>query len=832
MATPDTAQDSKNLVERATRRMDNAIARARKTGTVRDLLPEFMAAEADFRIAWQILAAADRSQAVLPLVRSADCLRISQEWDAAQTRYEKGLTLARETGNKELEAKAWFGIEKIQRIGRVNQGAAAAAGAHALRLSREVKLDKLELDILSELADVESAGGNLVKAQKTFEDVINRSRELGEKEILQSALFGKSQMLHSKAESLVDQFSNLKHTTKQEWLSCDAVAKSARNALSDAATMLVESAALARELGFDFLASAASQELHMIAQLEESFERTYAVKKQAHLEKVRDSTTGRSQPTLGSASPIPELAAESRSVLTQNCPLIETNLYGPALPGRDIEESKAFANALRQELKTFVSSPGTLWRHRLMEGRVAETDGDIDAALRSYTDAARLVEQQRATFSDDAARTAFLAQAVDLFDRLALMHLARNSAADALEWLERSRARATADLLATGLRLPSETERRLHAELLQTRSTADVESETVLLNKIRSEAPQLLELVESEPVSLSEVRGAMKESPFDLIYYILYQGRIIAWHVGPEQTHLRAWFGPLSELQRLSVAFRKSLSDRAARFHTGAAKDLYFLLVQPILDWIATKRLVIVLPPELQGVSFQAMLDERDGKFLGEKIALSYAPSATVAVRLRPTPSLAGAKVFGLVGPGLPEGNKDMAVLAKHYGEVEVVEGRAATRASLLRIAAGKNLVHLAAHGKYDASSPMLSHIKIRSGSGEDEPLTAADMFELPLRSAWLVTLAACEAAQVQSQATNELYGLIRALLYAGAQSLLLPLWRVDTHVASHWLDIFYREAKTHRLPDALLIANQEIRRHPIYGADPRLWASFILIGR
>jgi len=283
MATTDTAPNSKDLIERATRQMDAAIAQIRKTGRVGDLLGEFMAAEADFRIAWQVLAATDRSQAVLPLVRSADCLRISQQWVAAQRRYEEGLALARETGNKELEAKIWFGIEKVQRIGGANQGAAASAGAQALRLAREVKAEQLELDILSELAEVESAGGNLHQAEEILDDVIKRSRELGAKEILQSALFGKSDVLHSKAESLVNQFPNLKHTTKQEWRTCETVATSARSALSDAITMLVESAALAKELGFDFLVSATSQEVDMMTQLEKSFEATYAVKKQAHL---------------------------------------------------------------------------------------------------------------------------------------------------------------------------------------------------------------------------------------------------------------------------------------------------------------------------------------------------------------------------------------------------------------------------------------------------------------------------------------------------------------------------------------------------------------------
>jgi len=41
----------------------------------------------------------------------------------------------------------------------------------------------------------------------------------------------------------------------------------------------------------------------------------------------------------------------------------------------------------------------------------------------------------------------------------------------------------------------------------------------------------------------------------------------------------------------------------------------------------------------------------------------------------------------------------------------------------------------------------------------------------------------------------------------------------------------FYRAARDAPLAEAVRLANVELRRHPKYGADPRFWAAFKLVG-
>jgi CHAT domain-containing protein len=118
-------------------------------------------------------------------------------------------------------------------------------------------------------------------------------------------------------------------------------------------------------------------------------------------------------------------------------------------------------------------------------------------------------------------------------------------------------------------------------------------------------------------------------------------------------------------------------------------------------------------------------------------------------------------------------------------------------------------------------NDPMLSHIKIQPEPGHDGRLTATDMLALPLEGVLLVMVASCTAARVSSDSGREIYGITRSLIYAGAQNVLLPLWEVDDEAPSLWVTSFYRVRR----------ANMRLRRHPIYGAHPRFWAAFKLVG-
>jgi CHAT domain-containing protein len=117
----------------------------------------------------------------------------------------------------------------------------------------------------------------------------------------------------------------------------------------------------------------------------------------------------------------------------------------------------------------------------------------------------------------------------------------------------------------------------------------------------------------------------------------------------------------------------------------------------------------------------------------------------------------------------------------------------------------------------------MLSSIQLGSG-----PLWVYDLYELQL-SADLVTLSGCGTGLNAVVGGDELLGLVRGLLYAGARALLLTLWDAHDRSTAEFMASFYEHLSAGQgKAGALQAAMLELRtryRHPFY------WAPFTLIG-
>ena len=138
--------------------------------------------------------------------------------------------------------------------------------------------------------------------------------------------------------------------------------------------------------------------------------------------------------------------------------------------------------------------------------------------------------------------------------------------------------------------------------------------------------------------------------------------------------------------------------------------------------------------------------------------------------------------------------------------------------------APGCGIVHLACHGMFRGDNPMFSSLKLHDGW-----LTAADVLGLDLGGA-LVTLSACESARNRVLAGDELIGLARGFLGAGAATLVASLWLVQDETTSLTMELWYARmrdgaGRTTALREAQL-ALKERRPHPYY------WAPFVLIGQ
>ena len=168
--------------------------------------------------------------------------------------------------------------------------------------------------------------------------------------------------------------------------------------------------------------------------------------------------------------------------------------------------------------------------------------------------------------------------------------------------------------------------------------------------------------------------------------------------------------------------------------------------------------------------------------------------------------------------------------------------GAEATEKALLAVSAPWAL-HLATHGYFlptpagaAPQSPMLrSGLALAganaafAGQGDDGLFCADKVLGLDLQGTSLVVLSACNTGLGSMKDAEGVFGLRRAFVLAGAQTLLVSLWPVPDAATQELMGHFYRHlAKGLNKAEALRQAKQAMRA---LEPHPRNWAGFVLVG-
>ena len=136
-------------------------------------------------------------------------------------------------------------------------------------------------------------------------------------------------------------------------------------------------------------------------------------------------------------------------------------------------------------------------------------------------------------------------------------------------------------------------------------------------------------------------------------------------------------------------------------------------------------------------------------------------------------------------GPQLPEATAEIAAVAAVVGPwaSTVLSGAAACVDAVLDGMGRADLVHLAAHGRFNAANPMFSSLQLADGL-----LYVHDLERLP-RSPRTVVLTACSAARAGVYGGDEMLGTSVALLALGVRAVVAPLLPVRDD-AARWLAV------------------------------------------
>lgn len=434
--------------------------------------------------------------------------------------------------------------------------------------------------------------------------------------------------------------------------------------------------------------------------------------------------------------------------------------------------------------------PSLAWQLDFARATLAVQRGDDDAARERLLAAERSIESMRDTVADERSRVPFMGSRRRVHEALIALHLRRDDVEGALERTTRARART------------------------------------------------LLERSSAQPHGGLDPGGDW--STFDTrVVYEIIDDEIIAFVSTPEQTSVVRDLCDVATLRRLAGR----LGAQWRRFHRGpitdaeetqmlastidVLHDLHRHLLEPLPSLDRATGIVFVPIGAMANIPFAALHDGTS--YLLDRCRVAVAAS----IDLAPPAVRDGARrlLIGVGDEAAPMVAAEVAAIAR-LGEAETTTmlDDDATAEAMLSAAPDHDIVHIACHGVHRADNPALSALQFA-----DRDVTAIELSSLDL-DGQLVLLSACSSGRQSPQGSlDELLGLPRAFLAAGARDVIVNLWPVDDVAARELMSDLHSRLGDSNPIDALRDAQIDLksrRPHPYHWAPTMAYVNTFTLGR
>lgn len=548
-----------------------------------------------------------------------------------------------------------------------------------------------------------------------------------------------------------------------------------------------------------------------------------------------------------------------------------------AYDGGDLKTAARMARAALKSIGD-LWAPAVVYRCHHLIGRVSRDRKQTSLALDSFRHAVEIIEGMRVGIAADEFKASFLHDKMHAYEDAIAACLdigGDDSVEEAFRLVESSKSRALADLLARYVRggelddeskLAPQTRERLskliedlnwygsRAGLAEDKgdqrsaeradryrhALARCERQIAqLFRRLETEAPAFEGIQPTRGASLSDLQAGLEPNE-TLVEYFTTGAHVSAFIASRDEIQVARRIAEKDRIESLlgTLKFQIEKFNYGAEYvdaHFGQLRrstneilnQLYALLVAPLEAALACDRLIVIPHGALHYIPFHALHD--GSRHLIERFEISYSPSAEVLkicrARSRASDSASSDSLvaLGVVEPGTPGIENEIDELAALFPGSVKLTGSEATLENLLEAAPHGRFLHLASHGYFRRDNPMFSFLKLA-----DTNLHFYSLLDLKL-NADLVTLSACHTGVNKVFPGDELHGLLRGFLYAGAPSVVASLWAVSDRSTSEFMREMYSQlrggaTKRQALRSAQL-AIKDTYGHPYY------WAPFVLLG-
>ena len=481
-----------------------------------------------------------------------------------------------------------------------------------------------------------------------------------------------------------------------------------------------------------------------------------------------------------------------------------------------------------------LDAPTLLYQAEFLLGEVERAAGNEDAAYESYCRARAAVERLRSSLRGEELKIAFFENKLEVYESLVDICLRRqNGFEEAFAYIEQAKSRTLMDLLNQPVHVPTaagpgqselvRSIRNLREELNWYYSLIEREQlrpeersqERVqkLEQQARSRESDLMRAVKEATVaeaneaglqvpsnmSLEEIRSVLPAETA-LVEFFFARDRCVACVMTRDKLDIC----PVTVQSRIQKLLQ-FLQFQMSKFHLDPQyvatfsrpmldsteahlKSLYQELIAPIRHLLEARHIVFVQHGLLHYVPFHALHDGES--YLIDRFSISYAPSASVYAHCHiKTVNRAGdALILGVPDERTPAIHAEVEAIARIVPNTKLFLGDEATEDVLQTYGARSKSVHIATHGYFRQDNPMFSSIRLGTSH-----LSLYDMAHLQL-PVELVVLSGCATGLNVVTPGDELLGLVRGLLQAGAQSLVLSLWDVHDDSTKEFMIEFYTQ--------------------------------------
>jgi len=537
------------------------------------------------------------------------------------------------------------------------------------------------------------------------------------------------------------------------------------------------------------------------------------------------------------------------------------------------ETEQAFRHAAAAvEQVPALDSPFLSYQSHLLMGDVHAAQENRDRAYASYVSARDHLETLRGNLRGEELKIAFIKNRLEVYERLVELCLGRNdpgAADEAFTYMEQAKSRVLMDLFVKPA--PAHTDdaagqsqlvreiRDLREELnwyynliereqLQPEQQSPERIASLRKNAQRREK-ELVDILHEATdadaaqaglqkpshVPIATIREAIPAGTL-LVEYFGVRDRILACVLGPKTLEIvpvtldSRVAGLLRLLQfqlskfRLNPEYLETFHDALVEATQAHLKELYDELIAPVAMRLKADHLIFVPHGLLHYVPFHALFDGK--QHLIDRYTVSYSPSASIYAlcQRRNANSSGPSLLLGIPDPQAPAILDEVQALAGVLDRAELFVGQNASSGVLRDKGPASRIIHIATHGRFRQDNPMFSAIRLG-----DSFLSLFDLYQLRL-PVELITLSGCSTGLNVVAAGDELIGLARGLMHAGARSLILSLWDVHDRSTAPFMRAFYSrlqqgESKAAALRSAML-ATRASYPHCYQ------WAPFILMGK